>query len=373
MAEILDHDDGRILASKSGSKLSLPRFQDIKGAELLGIDNNTGLEIKIYKDKKRDLVVADAFPVVGRNIVSNNDNGFDIILPAEVNNALVLKNNQCNSIFFVEFKIFDTQTKEQKGGVITYNCGVEGDLTEIVERNSTPNKVNFDINSKKESVSPVAADIPSVEKESESVQTAAPVEDNAPVKKKSLLLLILGIIGGLLLLALIIAAVMYFTGMFNKDDNAKDASNEPVQEEQVANEPEKESEDESSDPVKAPADNSANTNVSASSSVNVCSVSDKADAQILSACLGSKPGNAVIVNLAKEAVEKNRCDLAKRIYSSLGRKDAAVSLELAKYYDSNSANSSACFEKSKEQATYWYQKAVDLGDESAKSALEKLQ
>ncbi|MBO6157553.1 MAG: hypothetical protein J6O24_08995, partial [Succinivibrio sp.] len=96
------------------------------------------------------------------------------------------------------------------------------------------------------------------------------------------------------------------------------------------------------------------------------------DAVMIKNCIASKPDSATVSAFAKDAFSKDKCDLGKRLFSSYGRKDGDVAFAYGQYFDPNSSLSTTCASKDKTQAVYWYEKASQLGNDSAKSALSAL-
>ena len=89
-------------------------------------------------------------------------------------------------------------------------------------------------------------------------------------------------------------------------------------------------------------------------------------------CIASKPDSATVSAFAKDAFSKDKCDLGKRLFSSYGRKDGTVAYTYGQYFDPNSQETTSCASKDKSQAVYWYEKAAQLGNDNAKSALSAL-
>src|SRR5574344_2112700 len=163
-----------------------------------------------------------------------------------------------------------------------------------------------------------------------------------------------------------------------KEEPVAEEPKEEPKEEPVAEEPKEEPVAEK--PAKAetqvqePVNQSSVTQSTTTTTSNAvpCTITQASDGEIISNCTATKPNIAAFSLLAKEAFEKNRCDLGKRIFSSYGRRDANMAKTFASYYDVNSQMSSNCVNKDKTQAVYWYEKAVSLGDEESKSALSTL-
>ena len=86
-----------------------------------------------------------------------------------------------------------------------------------------------------------------------------------------------------------------------------------------------------------------------------------------------KSASDEIIELSIKAFANNRCNLGKRLFSSIGRKDGDVAFAYAKYFDKNSSVSSQCEQKNEKMAIYWYEKAYSLNEsDEAQEALSKL-
>ena len=81
-----------------------------------------------------------------------------------------------------------------------------------------------------------------------------------------------------------------------------------------------------------------------------------------------------LIAFSNEAIKSDRCDIAKRIFSSKGRQDANFAYVYAQYFDPNSQVAADCLPKDKKQAIYWYQKAAEKNpNQKITDALNKLQ
>ncbi len=106
---------------------------------------------------------------------------------------------------------------------------------------------------------------------------------------------------------------------------------------------------------------------------NACALTQDSDAIIIKNCLSSGADDATLQKLVKEAENVKRCQLMKRIIIGKGRVSLPFSSMYASLLDPNSGDSSPCIAKDKEQAVYWYDKAISLGgDESLKQKKEAL-
>ena len=135
---------------------------------------------------------------------------------------------------------------------------------------------------------------------------------------------------------------------------------------------------EASEQTSAPEQNASAESTAAGDPLTThpCDIKSSPDDKVLlDACVRSKPQDSVIYKLGQDALAQNRCDLAKRIFTSVGRggnKDAA--LMLGKLFDPNESSvSSNCFAKDSWSAVYWYEKARDAGEAvESEKALENL-
>ena len=108
---------------------------------------------------------------------------------------------------------------------------------------------------------------------------------------------------------------------------------------------------------------------------NACKLTETNDALLLKNCLASSPKPEQLEQLAQDALVNGRCDLAKRLITSLGRKgNANLAMLYAKYADPNVFYGNNCILKDANSAIYWYQKVLESGNNpEAQSALDKLQ
>ena len=223
---------------------------------------------------------------------------------------------------------------------------------------------------------------------------------NVAEKKKFSLPLLIGlIVGGLLLLALLVFLALYLLGIIGGKSSS--AASEPVAQEssQAQEEPSTDDDnpfddgDDDEDDLEAPVDTESSTNVATdedSSSVKApaanstsvtttaggvaCTITTDSDDQIIKTCLASKPETKALIAFSNEAIKSDRCDIAKRIFSSKGRQDANFAYVYAQYFDPNSQVAADCLPKDKKQAIYWYQKAAEKNpNQKITYALNKLQ
>ncbi|MBQ9275112.1 MAG: hypothetical protein IJ228_09870 [Succinivibrio sp.] len=118
------------------------------------------------------------------------------------------------------------------------------------------------------------------------------------------------------------------------------------------------------------------TGVSApDTAASACSVSVSDDGELISGCLKTSPDQEVLLKLVDEALAAQRCNVAIRLLSSLGRSQGGeYALKYARLSDPNTQIENSCVPKDQSRAVYWYQKALDKGESAeAAQALKKLQ
>lgn len=203
-------------------------------------------------------------------------------------------------------------------------------------------------------------------------------------KDNSKLKLILMLIGGALLLALIFL-IIYF--LFFKHDSVPTSVNQAQQEQSSPVSTTESFEDKNQNQVGEDLNSNLNQtgnnlgeNAQVNNSVNPipqsnpCSLSEGNDSILLKNCFNSTPSSETLENLAYEALDVQRCDLAKRLMSNLARNgNTKLALALAKYADPNVQESNSCIKKDAKSAAYWYQKVLEQSDnKEALAAMEKL-
>ena len=327
-------------------------------------------------------------------------NGFSAPLPAETNNELAQKVNSYGGKFKVKALEYDPVGSKVVGDPAYFDASVTGTLkvlqnyvkkegesinaatfTEKKEPAFTDDKATVDeIKASDETLNAAATEAAATATEATAVKTSNKGKILAIIAAVILLLFILG------LLALFLAG--FFGG--SKDNSA--AVNETTPQEQTEEEIKDDTGDNSNaddntatEDHTATDDNAANSEPqdntpaketasapSSSGSSTVCVITSDPDNVMIKNCIASKPDSATVSNFAKEAFLKDKCDLGKRLFSSYGRKDGAVAYTYGQYFDPNSQESTSCAEKDKTQAVYWYEKAVELGNDNAKSALSAL-
>lgn len=331
------------------------------------------LEIS-FKDKSGTEIVVDSVKLNPESIkfVFNDINGYKIELPASLNNTLYKEANKYNSSFSVSVREFEIATGEIVGQAYNLFAPITKSLELMIEtpslekenvgalNNSTLS--GHDLNDSKNTVQE------SVIKSGAINYTATAVN-----KKKSVLPLILIIL--LILLALGILGYFLFNYLNSKDvsdNNSNQTVIENTDDSQKSDEGKKD--DESNTQV---LDNSSNKNSSvsaqSSSTVNGCSISNPDDKELIRACIQASISSDEIIEISNQAFANKRCNLGKRLFSSIGRKDGDVAFAYAQYFDKNSSISSECEQKNEKMAIYWYEKAYSLNEsDEAQEALSKL-
>ncbi len=192
--------------------------------------------------------------------------------------------------------------------------------------------------------------------------------------------LIAAIVSGVLLLAIIAFALWYF--LLRADEVVAPQATAPVpttEENAVVAEDQAKQDDglKQDNAVAAPAVSSAQV-ATGGVSFGSCDLNSNSDDKaLISECMATKPDNATLLKLGNEAMSSERCDIATRIFSSLGRAGAeGAALTYAQYFDPKSNLNSKCVKKDEAQAKYWYEKAKNSSSASdvkaATSALESM-
>lgn len=383
IAEIVPTADGCSIVLKSNSFSN--NLMLTTGLDLTFLDPTGSTELKRVTLKPEE--------------IGFESNGFSAPLPAEINNELAQKVNSYGGKFKVKALEYDPVGSKAVGDPAYFDASVTGTLkvlqdyvkkegesinaatfTEKKEPAFTDDKATVDeIKASDETLNAAATEAAATATEATAVKTSNKGKILAVIAAVILLLFILG------LFALFLAG--FFGG--SKDNSAN--VNETTPQEQTEEATKDDTSDNSNaDDNTATEDNAASANdadsepqdntpaketasaPSLSSSSTVCVITSDPDNVMIKNCIASKPDSATVSNFAKEAFLKDKCDLGKRLFSSYGRKDGAVAYTYGQYFDPNSQESTACAEKDKTQAVYWYEKAVELGNDNAKSALSAL-
>lgn len=192
----------------------------------------------------------------------------------------------------------------------------------------------------------------------------------APASKKSPLP---WIIAGALLLLAIIAALWFFLWPKGAGEVAAPQDQEQVQESATLDQ-----EPQTQENAAEEQNSAAPVQTAGSASAPCALASSSSDSELLKNCLATRPDAGQLLALANEAQQAGRCEIAVRVYSSLGRTgDGEAAYIYADLFNPASDATSTCVKKDETQARYWYEKARDLGDDAlkdkARKALESLQ
>ena len=332
-----------------------------------------------------------------------DNNGFSAPLPPEINNELAQKVNSFGGKFKVKALEYDPVSLKTVGDPAYFDASVTGTLKVIQEyvkkEGESINAATFNESSeKKEPTFTEDNDTVDEIKSSDAVlNEAATAATTTVATKSSGKGKILAIIGAIILLLFILGLLaLFLAGFFGGSKDNSSNANVPTPQEQTeeskdnlakddnaTTDDNSQSDNSSSDNTTEPQDNepaqtvtdaSENSATTASSSAGstVCVITSDPDAVMIKNCIASKPDSATVSAFAKDAFSKDRCDLGKRLFSSYGRKDGDVAFAYGQYFDPNSSLSTTCASKDKTQAVYWYEKAFQLGNDSAKSALSAL-
>ena len=334
-----------------------------------------------------------------------DNNGFSAPLPPEINNELAQKVNSFGGKFKVKALEYDPVSSKTVGDPAYFDASVTGTLKVIQDyvkkEGESINAATF--NEKKEpTFTEDKATVDEIKSSDAVLNEAVTAATTTVATKSSGKGKILAIIGAIILLLFILGLLaLFLAGFFGGSKDNSSSANEPTPKEQTeeandnlakddnaATEDNSQSDNTASDnsssdnttepqdnePAQTVTDASENSATTASSSAGstVCVITSDPDAVMIKNCIASKPDSATVSAFAKDAFSKDKCDLGKRLFSSYGRKDGDVAFAYGQYFDPNSSLSTTCASKDKTQAVYWYEKASQLGNDSAKSALSAL-
>lgn len=329
-----------------------------------------------------------------------DNNGFSAPLPPEINNELAQKVNSFGGKFKVKALEYDPVSSKTVGDPAYFDASVTGTLKVIQDyvkkEGESINAATF--NEKKEpTFTEDKATVDEIKSSDAVLNEAATAATTTEATKSSGKGKILAIIGAIILLLFILGLLaLFLAGFFGGlKDNSSNA-NEPTPKEQTEEANDNSAKDDnaatednsqsdntasdnsSSDNTTEPQDNEpaqTEPNVadnSAATASSVCVITSDPDNVMIKNCIASKPDSATVSAFAKDAFSKDKCDLGKRLFSSYGRKDGTVAYTYGQYFDPNSQETTSCASKDKNQAVYWYEKAAQLGNDNAKSALSAL-
>lgn len=329
-----------------------------------------------------------------------DNNGFSAPLPPEINNELAQKVNSFGGKFKVKALEYDPVSSKTVGDPAYFDASVTGTLKVIQDyvkkEGDSINAATF--NEKKEpTFTEDKATVDEIKSSDETLNTAAAeaattasAATNVKTSNKGKILAIIAAI--ILLLFVLGLLALFLSGFFGGSKDNSENVNETTPQEQTENVSKDDAtdnskaEDNTATEDNAASDNTANSEpqdnthaketvpaaTASSSSSTVCVITSDPDNVMIKNCIASKPDSATVSAFAKDAFSKDKCDLGKRLFSSYGRKDGTVAYTYGQYFDPNSQETTSCASKDKSQAVYWYEKAAQLGNDNAKSALSAL-
>lgn len=369
IAEILNENGKGYLIIKD---VKSSEIKDIQiGSPLAKRNAKNSLEIT-FKDKSGTESVTDSIKLRPESIkfVSNDINGYKIELPASVNNTLYRESNRFNSSFSVSVREFELESGQIVGETYNLFAPVTKSLELMIEPPSLEKENIGALNKSTLSNTALNKDECTVQ---ESVIKDGPInyQNSATSKKKSILPLIL-----IILLILLALGYFLFNYLNSKDATAGDMSKPALEQVDDSNKADENKADDTDTQALDDA-SKANENTSeilqSSSTVNGCSISNPNDSELIKACIQASVSSDEIIELSNQAFANKRCNLGKRLFSSIGRKDGDVAFAYAQYFDKNSSISSECEQKNEKMAIYWYEKAYSLNEsDEAQEALSKL-
>lgn len=329
-----------------------------------------------------------------------DNNGFSAPLPPEINNELAQKVNSFGGKFKVKALEYDPVSSKTVGDPAYFDASVTGTLKVIQDyvkkEGESINATTF--NEKKEpTFTEDKATVDEIKSSDAVLNEAATATTTTVATKSSGKGKILAIIGAIILLLFILGLLaLFLAGFFGGSKDNSSNANEPTPKEQTEEANDNSAKDDnaatednsqsdntasdnsSSDNTTEPQDNEpaqTEPNVAdnlAATASSVCVITSDPDNVMIKNCIASKPDSATVSAFAKDAFSKDKCDLGKRLFSSYGRKDGTVAYTYGQYFDPNSQETTSCASKDKNQAVYWYEKAAQLGNDNAKSALSAL-
>lgn len=384
IAELVPTSNGCSIVLKSNSFSN--DLMVCTGLDLTFFDPNGSTELKRVTLKPEE--------------IGFDNNGFSAPLPPEINNELAQKVNSFGGKFKVKALEYDPVSLKTVGDPAYFDASVTGTLKVIQDyvkkEGESINAATF--NEKKEpTFTEDKATVDEIKSSDEVLNEAATATTTTVATKSSGKGKILAIIGAIILLLFILGLLaLFLAGFFGGSKDNSSNANEPTPKEQTEEANDNSAKDDnaatednsqsdntasdnsSSDNTTEPQDNEpaqTEPNVadnSAATASSVCVITSDPDNVMIKNCIASKPDSATVSAFAKDAFSKDKCDLGKRLFSSYGRKDGTVAYTYGQYFDPNSQETTSCASKDKNQAVYWYEKAAQLGNDNAKSALSAL-
>lgn len=384
IAELVPTSNGCSIVLKSNSFSN--DLMVCTGLDLTFFDPNGSTELKRVTLKPEE--------------IGFDNNGFSAPLPPEINNELAQKVNSFGGKFKVKALEYDPVSLKTVGDPAYFDASVTGTLKVIQDyvkkEGESINAATF--NEKKEpTFTEDKATVDEIKSSDAVLNEAATATTTTVATKSSGKGKILAIIGAIILLLFILGLLaLFLAGFFGGSKDNSSNANEPTPKEQTEEANDNSAKDDnaatednsqsdntasdnsSSDNTTEPQDNEpaqTEPNVadnSAATASSVCVITSDPDNVMIKNCIASKPDSATVSAFAKDAFSKDKCDLGKRLFSSYGRKDGTVAYTYGQYFDPNSQETTSCASKDKNQAVYWYEKAAQLGNDNAKSALSAL-
>lgn len=384
IAELVPTSNGCSIVLKSNSFSN--DLMVSTGLDLTFFDPNGSTELKRVSLKPEE--------------IGFDNNGFSAPLPPEINNELAQKVNSFGGKFKVKALEYDPVSLKTVGDPAYFDASVTGTLKVIQDyvkkEGESINAATF--NEKKEpTFTEDKATVDEIKSSDAVLNEVATATTTTVATKSSGKGKILAIIGAIILLLFIFGLLaLFLAGFFGGSKDNSSNANEPTPKEQTEEANDNSAKDDnaatednsqsdntasdnsSSDNTTEPQDNEpaqTEPNVadnSAATASSVCVITSDPDNVMIKNCIASKPDSATVSAFAKDAFSKDKCDLGKRLFSSYGRKDGTVAYTYGQYFDPNSQETTSCASKDKNQAVYWYEKAAQLGNDNAKSALSAL-
>ena len=276
-----------------------------------------------------------------------------------------------NLYITLDAQINDCLAQNQRAGFVVHLSGCSSSWRVLVEGDDL--QLSWSVRSKAETESVASQNMQSAPQKAPSAPKRETQKTNKQaVASKSSLPIVLIALLGIVAVAAIAAAVWFF--LFRSEPQvvipeapATEVAQveEPKVNEPVAKEPQQQAQ---------VAEQEVATTESEVTN-NACNLIETNDAHLLKNCLASSPKSEQLEQLAQDALASGRCDLAKRLITSLGRKgNANLAMLYAKYADPNVFHGNNCILKDANSAIYWYQKVLESGNNpEAQSALDKLQ
>lgn len=384
IAELVPTSNGCSIVLKSNSFSN--DLMVSTGLDLTFFDPNGSTELKRVSLKPEE--------------IGFDNNGFSAPLPPEINNELAQKVNSFGGKFKVKALEYDPVSLKTVGDPAYFDASVTGTLKVIQDyvkkEGESINAATF--NEKKEpTFTEDKATVDEIKSSDAVLNEVATAATTTVATKSSGKGKFLAIIGAIILLLFIFGLLaLFLAGFFGGSKDNSSNANEPTPQEQTEEANDNSAKDDnaatednsqsdntasdnsSSDNTTEPQDNEqaqTEPNVadnSAATASSVCVITSDPDNVMIKNCIASKPDSATVSAFAKDAFSKDKCDLGKRLFSSYGRKDGTVAYTYGQYFDPNSQETTSCASKDKSQAIYWYEKAAQLGNDNAKSALSAL-